>query len=40
MFDLLRRKTALYAAAWSASALLLASCGGSTEENPAPLSVS
>ncbi len=36
MFDLLRRKSALHAAAWAASALLLASCGGSTEENPAP----
>ena len=37
MFDLLRRKSALHAAAWAASALLLVSCGGSdTEENPAP----
>jgi phospholipase/lecithinase/hemolysin len=36
MFDLLRRKTALHAAAWAASALLLVSCGGSTDENPAP----
>jgi len=37
MLDLLRRKSALHAAAWAASALLLVSCGGSdTEENPAP----
>ncbi|HQR54565.1 MAG TPA: SGNH/GDSL hydrolase family protein [Burkholderiaceae bacterium] len=36
MFDLLRRKSALHAAVWAASAFLLASCGGGTEENPAP----
>ncbi len=37
MLELLRRKSALHAAAWAASALLLVSCGGSdTEENPAP----
>lgn len=37
MLELLRRKSALYAVAWAASAMLLASCGGDdTEANPGP----